>query len=113
MGLFDGIKTFFTNISSGEMYVMHIYVRCRRCGELIDLRMDRRFDLLPEYGQNLIVGYSANKDILGNKCYNLIRVHIDYNAEFRQRSFQVEGGTLLTRKEYEAAGGGKPQAGSK
>jgi hypothetical protein len=103
MGLFDGIKSFFSGISSGEMYVMYIYVQCRRCGEIIALRMDRRFDLEQELGDTLVTGYSANKDILGRKCNNLMRVHIEYDRNFRTRNFQVEGGSLLTKQEYEAS----------
>jgi hypothetical protein len=102
VGLLDGIKSFFAGISSGEMYVMYIYVRCRRCGEIVAIRMDRRFDLEQEFGETLVIGYMANKDVLGRKCNNLMRVHIEYDSNFKQRNFEVEGGILLTKKEYEA-----------
>ncbi len=106
MGILDGFRSFFHNISSGEMYVMYIYVRCQRCGERIRVRMDRRFDLEQEFGETLVTGYVANKDILGNKCNNLIRVHIEYDDRFRPRVRDIEGGEFITREQYEA---GQPQ----
>ncbi len=102
MGLLDGLRSFFSGLSSGEMYVMYIYVRCRRCREKIRLRMDRRFDLEQEFGDVLVEGYIANKDILGQKCNNLIRVHIEYDRNFRPKSHEVTGGQLITKAEYEA-----------
>ncbi|MCL4534165.1 MAG: hypothetical protein M1370_03270 [Bacteroidetes bacterium] len=102
MGFLDGLRSLFTGLSSGDMYAMYIYVRCQRCGEKVRLRMDRRFDLEQEFGENLVTGYVANKDILGRNCPNLIRVHIEYDQNFRPRTQEVHGGQLITRQEYEA-----------
>ncbi len=102
MGLLDGLRSFFSDVSSGEVYVIYIYVRCQRCGEVIRLRMDRRFDLEQEFGETLVTGFVANKDILGRKCPNLIRVHIEYDSSYRPRTKDIEGGQFISRQEYEA-----------
>ncbi|HEX2987160.1 MAG TPA: hypothetical protein VHS06_03210 [Chloroflexota bacterium] len=102
MGLLDRVRSFFSDVSSGEVYVMYIYIRCKRCGEPIRLRMDRRFDLELEFGETLVSGFVANKDILGRKCSNLIRVHVEYDSSHRQKNRDIEGGQFITREEYEA-----------
>jgi hypothetical protein len=102
MGLLDGLRQWFVGATGEDRYAMYIYVRCQKCGEKVRLRMDRRFDLEQEFGETLVSGYVANKDIMGRKCYNLIRVHIEYDQYFRPKSHEVTGGQLITKAEYEA-----------
>lgn len=75
-----------------------LYVRCDYCGQKMKIRVDRRFDLRPDYEQG---GYRLDKEIMDGTCFSLMMARLRFDAGQRIVEQELEGGTFLTRPEYE------------
>jgi hypothetical protein len=81
---------------------IHLYVKCNRCGAPVHVRVDTRNDLSIEYGDSEEPsGYRLIKEIMDSRCFRLMRAEIDYDGAKRELSRQIEGGTFITREEFE------------
>ncbi|MEN2983893.1 MAG: hypothetical protein ABDH25_02570 [Dictyoglomaceae bacterium] len=73
-----------------------IKVKCKRCGEIISVRIRPREESNPEFGSNdEIIKYELWKDILGEKCPNLMRLHVEFKPNWDIISQEVEGGEIM------------------
>lgn len=86
----------------GPRDTLTFYVRCGRCGEIIRVRADRRWDLLQEFGDG-VTGYTLHKDVLGVRCNQLMHLRVVFDLNYRITEQDVEGGSLTTQQAYEAA----------
>ena len=79
-----------------------IYVRCRRCGEAIRIRADRRYDLVSEMHDPGETGpaYTMHKDIVGERCFQRIAVDLGFDHRQQIMQQQITGGEFLTEAEY-------------
>ncbi len=77
-----------------------LYVRCDYCGQSMSVRVDRRFDLRPDYEQG---GYRLDKEIMDGTCFSLMMARVRFDSAQRIVSQELEGGTFLTREEYDKA----------
>lgn len=81
---------------------IHLYVRCNRCSSPVHVRVDPRNDLVIEYGDDDDAsGYRLVKEIMDSRCFRLMRAEIEYDRSRRELSRQLEGGTFITRDEYD------------
>ena len=87
-----------------------VYVRCRRCGEAIQIRADRRYDLASEWRHPGESGaaYTMHKDIVGDRCFQRMSIDIGFDSRFRIVEQQIEGGEFLTAEAYAAAVAASP-----
>jgi len=85
----------------GRGDALTFYVRCSRCGEVIRVRADRRWDLLQEYDEG-VTGYTLHKDVLGVRCNQLMHLRVAFDPNYRVTEQDVEGGSLTTPQAYEA-----------
>ncbi len=106
MGFLDAIKRLFSGgsgsapASAGDPYGIWFHFRCKKCGAVVRVRADRRNDLNREDGPGALV---LRKDVMDNKCFQLIRAEIWLDDNYNVVTSEVEGGSLITREEYEAA----------
>jgi hypothetical protein len=79
-----------------------IYVRCRRCGETIRVRADRRYDLVSEMRDPGEAGpaYTMHKDIVGARCFQRIAVDLAFDGRVQIVDRHITGGDFLTESEY-------------
>jgi hypothetical protein len=79
-----------------------IYVRCRRCGEAIRVRADRRYDLVSEMRDPSEEGpaYTMHKDIVGERCFQRIAVDLGFDHRQQIVDRQISGGDFLSPEEY-------------
>jgi len=79
-----------------------IYVRCRRCGETIHVRADRRYDLVSEMRDPGESGpaYTMHKDIVGARCFQRIAVDLAFDGRLQIIDRGITGGDFLTEAEY-------------
>ena len=79
-----------------------LYVRCNRCNEAIQVRVDRRYDLASEWRDPGEPGpaYTVHKDVVGDRCFQRIPVDVGFDASFRVVEQQIRGGTFLTEAAY-------------
>ena len=86
---------------SGD-HAIHLYVRCNRCSAPVHVRIDPRNDLVIEYGDDDDAsGYRLVKEIMDSRCFRLMRAEIEYDRSRRELSRQLEGGTFLSKEEYD------------
>jgi hypothetical protein len=81
-----------------------LHVRCKRCGEAIRIRVDRRYDVASEWRNPGEPGpaYTMHKDIVGARCFQRIAVDVGFDARMQMVEQRVTGGDLLTADEYAA-----------
>jgi hypothetical protein len=82
-----------------------LYVRCRRCGEAIRVRADRRYDLVSEMREPGETGpaYTLHKDIVGERCFQRIEASLALDHRLQVVERRIVGGEWLTEAEYVAA----------
>ena len=96
MSLLDQIKALFSGggvPDAGSSYA----VRCSRCGEVIRVRADRRFDLEQAFDpeRDTVTGYVLNKEILGQRCQQLLRLTVHFDRSYRETGRELEGGEFV------------------
>lgn len=101
MGLFRNLRARLAGALIREEHALFFYVHCDRCGEVIRVRVDRRWDLLQELDGG-VTGYSLHKDVLGMRCNQLIRMVVLFDRDHAITSQGVQGGRFVTQAEYEA-----------
>lgn len=81
-----------------------LYVRCHRCGEVIRVRTDRRYDLASEWRDPGESGpaYTMHKDIVGERCFQRIRVDLAFDGRLQLLERHINGGDFLSEEEYAA-----------
>ena len=81
---------------------IHLYVRCNRCGAPVHTRIDPHNDLVSEYGDDDdAIGYRLTKELMDARCFQLMRAEIEYDRARRETSRQIEGGTFISKEEYD------------
>ena len=78
---------------------IYLHVRCRACGEIIRVRVNRHNDLSPiEDGD----GFHVRKSIIGRHCFRRIDAEFTFAKAYRQVDATIAGGVVATREEWEA-----------
>ncbi len=97
------LKRFFTARPGQPVdTALWLYVRCNRCGEAIQVRVDRRYDLASEWRDPGESGpaYTMHKDIVGESCFQRISVDVGFDASFQIVEQHIRGGAFLTETAY-------------
>ena len=103
MGLLDTLKSLFSGKGGGgdNGRAMYFYVRCKACGEKIRVRVDKYNDLQQEFDENdRVSGYTLDKDVLGNKCFRMMHLHVEFDSSRRIIEQSVENGVLISKDEF-------------
>jgi hypothetical protein len=103
MGFLDSVKSMFAGGGgSGDGHAHWLYVRCRRCGEVIKTRLDLKNDLTPRDEG----GFIARKTMVGSQlCFERIEVTLIFDERRQVIEHQISGGDVITAAEFEAAQG--------
>jgi len=92
MGFFKKLFGSGTTSSSSNAYTFE--VRCDRCGEVIEGRVDLSHELTPDFESG--EGYHARKVLMGNGlCFQKMEVDLKFDAEKQLQDRQVSGGTFV------------------
>ena len=73
-------------------------VKCDRCGEVIEGRINLSNDLSLEYGSMnpAVGGYYCRKVLMGTgRCFNRIEVELKFDPQRKLRDKQVSGGQFV------------------
>jgi hypothetical protein len=96
------IRRLFGGGAPASDNAIHLYVRCNRCSASVHVRIDPRNDLVIEYGDDDdATGYRLIKEIMDSRCFRLMRAEIEYDRGKRELSRTLEGGTFITKEEYD------------
>jgi hypothetical protein len=97
MGLFKKLFSLFSttkNSGSGNFYP--ISVKCNRCGEIIEGRINLANDLSIEYEEGNSFHYICRKVFVGTKqCFQRVDVHLTFDAQRSLIEHHIVGGTLI------------------
>ena len=98
-------RLFVRGTGSESNTALWLYIQCSRCGEAIQIRADRRYDVASEWLEPGDTGpaYTMHKDIVGDRCFQRIRVDVDFNSRWEIVERRIVGGTFLTAEAYAAA----------
>ena len=101
MGFLDSMKSLLSGGGEQNKTGYYVYVRCRRCGEVIKTRIDMRNDLSRlEEG-----GFRVNKTLVGSqRCFERIEVTLTFDENRKLVDREIVRGEFITPEEYEAAG---------
>lgn len=83
-------------------------MRCQRCGEAIQVRADRWYNLvsaLRDLGESG-PAYTLHKDIVGARCFQRLAVDLAFDHRQQIIGQQITGGEFLTEAEHPAATAG-------
>lgn len=70
-------------------------VRCGSCGERFNLFVNRSTDLAQHFEEGGGVTYFLNKEIVGGRCKNLIRVKMKFDGSRKLISREIENGEFV------------------
>jgi hypothetical protein len=88
--------------SHGTAPALVIRVRCARCGEEITTRVEKAHALQEQYDSQvmegdepLVSGYLLQKELLGEKCQEIVRLTMRFDPSRRLVKHEVTGGQLV------------------
>ena len=97
-GFFENLKKIFT-VPAGDTASKFITfpVRCNKCGEKITVRARKNSDISGVSGGESQPGaeYFLRKEILGDKCNNLIYIEVYFGPGFNIISKEISGGEFV------------------
>lgn len=96
MGFMENLRKFFSPPVSTSNFV-EFKVKCERCGEEIEVKARKSSDIARIYEDEGPSGASfyLRKEILGNKCNNLIYVSMYFSPSFEVLSREVKGAEFV------------------
>jgi hypothetical protein len=99
MGLFKKISNFFSPSTPQKAadFATYISVKCNRCGEVIQARINLRNDLSLEDGSSPSnPTYFCRKVLIGeNRCFQTIEVELSFDSKRNIIKRQISGGTFV------------------
>lgn len=98
MGFLDGLKAIFASHGGEDANARWLYVRCKRCGTPLAVRVDMRNEPSNDYETG---GYVLHKEMMDSRCYELMRAVIHFDAQHHITSQSIENGEFITKEEYE------------
>ena len=94
--------------SSSDSTGLWFHFRCKRCGSMVRIRVDRRNDLNREDdGPGALV---LRKEVMDDSCFQLMQAEIWLDSSYNVVSSDISGGELITEEAYRAATEGEPSA---
>ena len=89
-------RLFFQPQGEEAENALWLHVQCDRCGEIIDVRVDRRYDL----ASNMLdpgeegSAYTMHKDVVGDRCFRRISVTLGFDRRMNVVEQDIRGGRL-------------------
>jgi hypothetical protein len=97
----QNLKNFFTaSAYSSTSNFITLNVQCNRCGEEITVNVQRSSDISRLYEEEGPAGsaFLLRKEILGNKCNNLIYLTAYFGENYNLISSEISGGKIIEHK---------------
>lgn len=91
----DFLKKLFTTPSAGRGNFHSFAVKCNRCGEVIEGRVNLSNDLSQEYEGNKLI-YYGRKVLMGSgHCFQQIEVELKFTPERKLIDRKASGGEFV------------------
>ena len=95
MSLLDRLRKLFEPQPALEARSHWVHVRCRRCGEIIAVRVDLQNDLSMDYEGG---AYVTHKTVVGdgkNRCFQRLELDMRFDSRKQLISQEVTGGEIV------------------
>jgi hypothetical protein len=80
---------------------LYFYVRCNACGEKLRIRVDTFNELAQEFDDSeKTSGYTLDKEIMGNGCFRMMHLHVQFDGGKRILQQTLDNGALISKDEY-------------
>jgi len=77
---------------------IYLYVRLDRGGEVVRLRLDPRYELVPDDAG----GYVTRKTVVGPRTYQRAEATFHFDSRYRLSSSDISGGALVDEATWQA-----------
>jgi lysyl-tRNA synthetase class I len=89
-------KNLFGQKTEPARSLLPLKVRCRRCGEIIEARVDLSNELSVDYDEAGQATYHCRKGLIGQqRCYQTIEVELQFDTNRRLINRQINGGEFV------------------
>jgi len=91
-------KLFSNNPAASSKRYYTFQVKCNRCGEIIEGRVDLDNDLSAEFESDTSTTYIVRKGLMGsgdNHCFQQIEVTLKFSSTKAMIDEQIQGGTFV------------------
>lgn len=82
---------------------LYFYVRAHKCEAYVRVRADKQHDL-----ERTDDGFVWHKTIVDSKCFSRMQAVVHFDHNYQVTASELDGGTFITKDEYEAAVAPKP-----
>lgn len=96
MGFLDSLKSLFT--PPADLNAMWLYVKCKRCGTPLAVRVDLRNELSADYESG---GFVLSKEMMDSQCFTLMRAEIRFDAKRNIVEQKIDQGEFITKEMYD------------
>ncbi len=80
---------------------MYFYIRSRRSGEIVPVRLDMN-QLTPDYTDDRLSGYFTHKVVVGQRSFERMEADFTFDANKRLTNKTVTGGEFVDRAAWVA-----------
>ncbi len=94
-------KLFGGGGAPGDGNGMYFYIRSRRSGEIIQLRLDLN-QLSPEYENERVSSFYTRKTVVGQRSFERLEAEFSFDSNKRLVNKSVTGGEFVTRDDWVA-----------
>jgi hypothetical protein len=106
MGFLDSLKSMLT--APADPNALWLYVKCKRCGTPLAVRVDLRNELSIDYETN---EYVLHKEMMDSKCFALMHAELHFDVKRNVIAQKIDQGEFITADEYQTLTGAQTTNG--
>jgi hypothetical protein len=104
MSFLKKLGSIFSPSPSNTNRILYLYVRCDRCGEKLQARVDTWNELTPDYEENSdnASSYFCRKVLVGEKlCFQPVELSLSFDKNRMLVKQTIIGGKFIDQAEFE------------
>ena len=101
MSVLKKISEYFNSEGSIDQAGYWVYVRCNKCQESLEVRVNLQHDLSVDYDGPKGQSYFSRKTIVGSSgCFQRIEIELAFNHKKKLINREISGGTFIGEDEF-------------
>ena len=90
------LERLFGASGNPEDVAIYYFVKCKKCGAVTKLRINKHNDLSRDDDDNFMV----RKFVVDNTCYATIEVELHFDQRYKEISRSIMGGEFVAKEEF-------------